>query len=90
MLGGQAFSVAQPNELQVVANGQPVAARPAARDGFQAFEPVPVPLKAGENVVELVSESGPTVLPNDNRELAIAVKDLSLTPPGAAPCSMQP
>jgi len=37
-----------------------------------------------------VSESGPTVLPTDSRELAIAVKDLSVTPTGAAPCSMQP
>ena len=84
VLSGQILSAQRPNDVDVVLNGAKVASLRVDWDKweFRDFQPVDLPLKAGENTVEFVSHNPAIKIGTDSRALAVAVKNLGLTTAG--------
>jgi hypothetical protein len=82
-LSGQISSAQRPNDVDVVVNGTKAASLRVDWTGweFRDFQPVDLPLKAGENTVEFVSHNPPIKIETDTRALAVAIRNLSLTAP---------
>ncbi len=80
-LSGQILSVQRPNDVDIVVNGTKAASRRVdwTKWEFRDFRPIYLPLKAGENTVEFVSHNPPVKIEGDNRALAVAIRNLSLT-----------
>lgn len=94
---GELRSLRQPNQVEIMLNGERLgqasldAVPGLAPDRFSPFGPLPVSLRAGENVIEILSANPAIQVPNDSRPLAIAVKNLDLIPQDAGlVCELQP
>jgi hypothetical protein len=80
VIRGGLCSIQQPNEVDILLNGEKLITLDITWDGFGGLsEPLPLHLEAGENVLEFVSHNPAITTPTDGRPLAIAVKNLSLT-----------
>ncbi|HUI08010.1 MAG TPA: class I SAM-dependent methyltransferase [Verrucomicrobiae bacterium] len=77
-LQGQLYSIQHPNNAEIAVNGNRVATIDVTWDSFGEIPPVALPLEAGENVVEIASRNPALTPPNDDRLLAVAVKNLTL------------
>jgi hypothetical protein len=91
VMRGELGSIQQPNEVDILLNGEKLIALDITWDGFGGLsEPLPLHLKAGENIIEFVSHNPAITTPTDGRLLAIAVKNLGLTMGGddAAACEI--
>jgi hypothetical protein len=73
---GRIESAHPDNLVRVVVNGEPAAALPVTQTSLQPFEPLTVPLEAGVNVIELVSQQPPVEI--EGRPIDIGVANLSL------------
>ena len=82
ILRGELYSIQRPNSVTVTVNGKPVTTLNVTWDQFGPLPPVTLLLRAGDNVIELVSSNGPVTLKTDGRPLAIAVKNLSISAHG--------
>lgn len=78
-LSGLLVSVQQPNEVDIVLNGERAASEEITQPGWRSFGPIPLSFISGENKLEFVSRDPPIQIPGDSRELTIALKDPSLT-----------
>lgn len=76
---GRLYSSRRPNRVNVVVNGITQRTLESSADSLQPFTLAGLPLSAGRNIVEFVSEQSPVTAPTDSRLLAIAVGDLNLT-----------
>lgn len=79
VLSGELYSIQQPNTVEIYVNGRTSAVLKLEASVFAPFEPVTVVLRAGENMLELVSHNPPVTQAHDKRPLAFAVKNLRLT-----------
>jgi hypothetical protein len=87
LLRTELSSIVQPNVIDVVINRQPYSSIDVGWSGFKPVEVRGLPLRAGTNVIELVSRRDGVTIPTDTRRLGIAVKGLSLTA-GQAQCDL--
>ncbi len=89
VLRGDVLSLARPNVVDVLINGQ-AAAKWTISDPawtFHPFAPLTIPVKAGEDVVvQLDGQAAAASQAADPRPLTIAVKNLTLTRAGGPPC----
>jgi 4-amino-4-deoxy-L-arabinose transferase-like glycosyltransferase len=91
VLRGEMFSIKQPNDVDFLVNDVKQLSLTLTQDQFSSIEPISLPLKAGETVIEFVSHNPAITIPTDTRSLAIAVKNLLLTMNnGAITCELQP
>ncbi len=79
LLRGALYSIQQPNRLDIIVNGNLGTSLDIDWDSFRSFPPIRLELTEGENVIAFVSRNSAITLPTDNRLLAVAVKNLSLT-----------
>ncbi|HVM59994.1 MAG TPA: hypothetical protein VMV72_03930 [Verrucomicrobiae bacterium] len=80
-LSGQILSAQRPNDADILVNNVKLASVSVDWTNweFRSFPPVKLPLKAGENTLEFVSQKPPIRIGTDGRDLAVAVKNLVLT-----------
>src|SRR5262249_17615748 len=64
-LRGELYSIQNPNEADVFVNGEKVTTWRIDRDGFKPFPFLSLNLKAGDNIVELVSHNRAVQVPPD-------------------------
>ncbi|MBI4665328.1 MAG: hypothetical protein HY751_02830 [Nitrospinae bacterium] len=78
---GGVGSIQLPNKIEVTLNGQKAATWEIGGDKYEQkpFQPLPLNLKVGRNIIEFTSANKATTIPTDTRELAIAIDDISLT-----------
>jgi hypothetical protein len=93
-LNGELYSIQQPNTVDVLLNGDKVATWEIPAEtptGFHPFSSLTLQLVPGDNQLEFISHN-PAITPSgDNRPLAIALKDLVLTPSDSnTPCVLRP
>ncbi len=89
-LEGEIVSVRFPNTVDVLVSGKKESTVDITWAGFKSFPPLALRLIGGENTIEFVSHNPAITIPTDNRPLAIAVKNLSLTTSDAVSCELQP
>lgn len=91
VLSGQIETARQPNRIDVAVNGQPVTNIDIPATGLRTLDPLTLPLKAGSNVIRLVSQNPPIPASTDNRSLAFSVANLTMTPVNAkSACTFHP
>jgi len=80
VLRGEINSIQRPNKVDIVLNGDNIATWDITWNewAFRPFDTVLMRLKAGENLLEFISDNPPIQLPTDSRPLTIAVKNLNL------------
>lgn len=89
-LRGRVESIQRPNDVEVMVNGEQRSVVRVTWSGMGTINPLPLRLKAGVNVIELVSRAPATRLPTDDRLLAVAISNLRLTMvDGALDCELQ-
>lgn len=76
LIRGEVYSIAGPNAMDIIANGQKVATVEVKNDGFHPLDPIRLWLRKGENTVEFISHHPPVTTPTDSRPLAVAVKNM--------------
>jgi hypothetical protein len=90
LMHGAISSIRRPNTVDVLVNGARAATWQISWDQFNAFKPVRLHLKMGENRIIFVSHNPAIRLPTDSRPLALAVSNLRATSAnGAAVCELQ-
>jgi len=82
-LRGGVGSIKRPNKVEVSVNGKTVAQWEITGDKYaqKPFQPLPVALVNGRNIIKFTSQNDAIKIPTDSRELAIAVDNLTLTDP---------
>jgi hypothetical protein len=75
--------------VRVSVNGETKAELPVGSQGFGQFGPIPLHLRAGENVIEFSSDNPAIKIPTDPRMLAIAIRDAIIRVPDSAPCALE-
>jgi hypothetical protein len=90
LMHGEISTIRRPNAVDVLVNGARVATWQTSWDQFNAFIPVRLHLKMGENRIIFVSHNPATRIPTDSRPLALAVSNLrAASANGAAVCELQ-
>ena len=75
----------------VMRNGQRVTSLDLPATGLQTLNPLTLPLRAGTNTIQLVSENPPIPASVDNRPLAISVANLTASVAGTGTsCDFHP
>jgi hypothetical protein len=82
-LRGGVGSIQRPNKVEVSVNGKTVTQWEITGDKYEQkpFQPLPVALVNGSNIIKFTSQNDAIKIPTDIRELAIAVDNLTLTDP---------
>jgi SAM-dependent methyltransferase len=88
-LRGALCSVQQPNQVAIAVNGVAQAMLAITWNGFRPFGPIALRLRAGENVIRLVSRNPAVTVRGDPRPLTVAVKDLVVSI-GPLDCPVSP
>jgi hypothetical protein len=76
---GEVASFRQPNQIEVSVNGQLQTTIDVTQEGAHSTPPLSVKLTRGENTIEFKSHNPAIRNPSDDRALAIALKNLTLT-----------
>lgn len=84
-LQGGLFSLERPNRVDVLVNGVLQRTLENTRGEFQPFEVPALRLKAGMNLIEMVSRNPGVTPPGESRSLAMAVGNVRLTTDNAVP-----
>jgi hypothetical protein len=79
LLEGEMLSATVPNQVSFRINGAVVASTKIDWQYNRHFGPVRLPLKAGDNRIEVVSQQPATHLPKDPRDLAVLLANLVIT-----------
>ena len=79
VIQGELGSLEQPNRVDVVVNGEQDSSIEITWEGFKPFRPLRLRLRAGENIIRIVSRNPAVTIPTDRRPLAFAVKNVSMT-----------
>jgi hypothetical protein len=88
-LNGQIETARTPNRVAVLVNGQPLQTLDVTWEGLRTFGPLAVPLQAGANTIQLVSQNQPVEI--DRRPLGIGVANMTATfGEGATTCTLHP
>jgi len=75
-LEAEIYSIQPPDKIKIMVNGVERFVIRVDWELFKPFGPVTLPLAAGNNVIEFVSEHKAITLPKDTRLLAFALKNL--------------
>jgi hypothetical protein len=88
-LDGQIETAQTPNQVRVLVNGQPQETLDVTWTGLRPFGPLALPLQAGVNTVQLVSQNQPVEI--ERRALGIGVANVTATfGEGATTCALHP
>jgi hypothetical protein len=88
-LSGQIETAQLPNQVRIVVNGKQQAVLPVTWKGLQEFPALALPLQAGVNTIELVSQNAPIEI--ERRPLGIGVANVTATyGEGTTTCALHP
>jgi hypothetical protein len=88
-LDGEIASIQPPNTVEILVNGIHQARIDNNSSAPSPIPPLPLHLKAGDNVVDFVSRNQGIRVPNDDRVLAIAIRNLRTRAVNSA-CTLVP
>lgn len=86
---GELVSLKHPNQVRVLLNGAPLANLDLPGPGPLTLRGMPLPLRGGTNVIELLSANPAATAPADSRPLALALRNARLSIGGEG-CSPAP
>lgn len=78
IIQGGLTSIHSKDGVDIVVNGETQRVLDAGSGSFESFEPVAVTLQPGENIIEFIGHTAPTMVAGDPRSLAFAVSDLQV------------
>jgi hypothetical protein len=89
-LDGELSSIQAPNTVDILVNGSQQAQIANNANAPSPVRSLPLHLKAGDNVVDFVSHNKGIRIPNDDRVLAIAIRNLRTQAVNGGACTLEP